>query len=158
QAVGDTCGFNIDLFALGLVLAEWLTGRMRIDGEKHSDVMTQLLSPDSIDMSDCPRRWQRRLDRMTVKNPAQCYHDAAAAIAGLDQLVVNVHRPASFVDHDGHILSYGQNAAPGGFLANDGPIEVDFERARAVNPSPAGVPVPPQPAPTSAPLAPTPRP
>lgn len=149
QAVGDPCGPNIDLFALGLVLAEWLTGRMRIDGEKHSDVMTQLLSPDPIDMSDCPRRWQRWLYEMTRKNPAQRYRDAAAAIAGLDELVVNVHRPADFVDHDGHISSYGQNSVPGGFLSTDGPLEVDFERARAVKPSPPSMPAMqvPQPAP-----------
>ena len=141
QAVGDPCGPNIDLFALGLVIAEWLTGRMRIDGEKHADVMTQLLSPTELDISDCPYRWREWLARMIRKNPGDRYQSATDALKGLEELVVNLHQPADFLDDNPHVLPFeGATAtSEGSFIERDEPLELDFARARAVQPTPAAL-------------------
>lgn len=168
QAVGDPCGPNIDLFALGLVFAEWLTGRMRIDGEKHADVMTQLLSPQEIDISDVPYRWREWLSRMIRKSPSERYQSAADALAGLEELVVKLHQPADFLDDNPHVMPFegASNDPQGSFMQRDEPLELDFARARAVQPTPAALrpfapsPVPeqlpaghgPAPIPTSGPL------
>lgn len=135
QAVGDPCGPNIDLFALGLVIAEWLTGRMRIDGERHADVMMQLLSPDEIDISDVPYRWREWLGKMTKKNPQERYHSAAQAASELEHLVVDLHQQADFLDENHNSLTFGLNDESGAgdgnsFVETGAPLELDFERVR----------------------------
>ncbi len=147
QAVGDPCGDNIDLFALGLVLAEWLTGRMRIDGERHSDVMTQLLSPDPIDVSDVPERWRPWLQRMLYKNPLERFQSAAEALDALGPLVIDRHEPADFVDREAMQGFPPPAQAPGGFVQSNVPIEVDFDRVRQMRH--------PEPPPSSRPAEPT---
>lgn len=142
QAVGDPIGPNIDLFALGLVLAEWLTGRMRIDGERHADVMTQLLSPRELDISDVPYRWKEWLKRMIAKNPQERYQSAAEALVGLQQLVVELHQKADFLDDNPHVFSAFSdepdvNLRDASFIQDDGPLELDFERVRKLEKTPA---------------------
>lgn len=140
QAVGDPCGPNIDLFALGLVIAEWLTGQQRINGERHGDVMQQLLSPDELDISDVPYRWREWLALMVRKNPRQRLQTAQQALAELDRLVVKLHKKPDFLDNDNSRSTTNRPASA--FAANDGPLELDFDRAR----KPRHTPHPPAPA------------
>ena len=93
QAVGDKCGPNIDLFALGLVVAEWLTGKIRLDATANADVVQQLLGPEPIPVDDVPYRWREFLSLMLKKNPARRLPNAEAALAELERLVVNDERP-----------------------------------------------------------------
>jgi serine/threonine-protein kinase len=139
QAVGDPLGPNIDLFALGLVLAEWLTGRMRIDGERHADVMTQLLSPDEIDVSDVPYRWREWLSRMVAKNPHDRYQSAAEALVGLQKLVVELHQKADFLDDNPHVFSAFSESdvdlQDASFIDDNSPLELDYERVQKLQQS-----------------------
>jgi serine/threonine protein kinase len=142
QAVGDPIGPTIDLFALGLVIAEWLTGRRRIDGKRHSDVMSQLLSPDELDISDVPYRWQKWLRRMIAKNPASRYQSAAEALADLTRLVVELHKKADFLDDDPNVFSQFSEGGPaqdGSFMDDDSPLELDYDRVRKLQKTPAAL-------------------
>ncbi len=87
QAVGDPVGPESDLFSLGLVISEWLTGSPRITGERYGDVMAQLVKPSPFDLSDCPQRWQPWLERMLDKSPSRRFESAEQAI---DALVAQV--------------------------------------------------------------------
>lgn len=138
QAVGDPCGPNIDLFALGLVIAEWLTGRMRIDGERHADVMTQLLSPEPIDISDVPYRWREWLTKMLQKNPRERFQTAMEAHDAMQHLVVELHRKADFLDSGSHIGGSAPAAAAApSFISNEAPLELDYERVRQIQHTPS---------------------
>ena len=140
QAVGDPCGPNTDLFALGLVIAEWLTGRMRLDGERHADVMTQLLGTEEIDVSDVPYRWREWLGRMVQKNPQERYQSASEARKGLVELVEKLHQRADFLDDNQHVLPFAEpRADEGSFLEDQAPLELDFDRVRTHQPTPAAL-------------------
>ena len=83
QAVGDPLGPSSDLFSLGLVVAEWLTGTLRLQGETYGDLMTVLVSQHPIDLHDVPFVWRGWLRRMLAKRVAERYPNAAAALEGL---------------------------------------------------------------------------
>lgn len=87
MAVGDPADASADLFSLGLVLAEWLTGKPRIDAEKQNQVLSLLIQPEPLDVSDCPEAWQPWLARMIAKDPARRYQSAAEALAAFEALV-----------------------------------------------------------------------
>ena len=121
QAVGDPIGPRVDLFSLGLVVAEWLTGRQRLDGERYSDVISQLLSPDPIDLDDVPERWRGWLRRMTDKLAEARLASAEAALEAFERLVVGGHQPAAVdeperfpgeLELDGPDETRGRDAAP----------------------------------------------
>ena len=82
QAVGDPMGPSSDLFALGLVTAEWLTGVGRLGGT-HSEVMQHLLDGSQIRVSDCPVQWQLWLQKVLDKNPQNRFQSAKEAKEGL---------------------------------------------------------------------------
>ncbi|MFP4598946.1 MAG: serine/threonine-protein kinase [Persicimonas sp.] len=86
-AVGDPAGPSADLFSLGLVVAEWLTATARIDGEKQNVVLSVLIQPEPLDVSDCPADWQPWLARMIAKTPEQRYESAQQALQAFQALV-----------------------------------------------------------------------
>ncbi len=83
QALGDPVGPSGDLFSLGLVLAEWMTGTPRIDRAEHRGAVSLLIQPDPIDVSDCPSAWQPWLEKMIAKRPEDRYSTASDALEGL---------------------------------------------------------------------------
>ena len=132
QALGDPIGPYTDLFSLGLVIAEWLTGQVRLQGDTHAELMRHLVGPEPIDVSDCPRAWQPWLATILSKDPARRYRDSQQALGALlgeveaqlydrraDLLATSL--PQGFFDaHDSlHTSS---------FLEEDGPLELDLER------------------------------
>ncbi len=87
-AVGDPAGPSADLFSLGLVVAEWLTAKPRIEGEKQNVVLSVLIQPEPLDVSDCPTDWQPWLARMIAKTPEQRYASAEQALQAFKALVM----------------------------------------------------------------------
>lgn len=85
--VGDPAEPSADIFSLGLVLAEWLTGKERIDAHKQSQALAILLRPEPLDVSDCPANWQAWLGKMIAKNPGERYPSAELALAEFERLV-----------------------------------------------------------------------
>ena len=96
--VGDPFGPNIDLYSFGLVVAEWLTGRQRMDAVSHGDVMSQVLKPTPINVMDCPPRWREWLGLMIARNPKLRFQSADQANSAFQHMVIEFHRPAEFVE------------------------------------------------------------
>lgn len=86
-AVGDPTAPSADLFSLGLVVAEWLTGTPRIGAVKQNAVLSELIQPEPLDVSDCPPNWQPWLARMIAKRPEERYDSADDALIAFRTLV-----------------------------------------------------------------------
>lgn len=125
QAVGDPIGPPSDLFALGLVVAEWLTGRVRLDGERHADVMQKLLDGSPIDVTDCPPRWQDWLQNCLHKMPDRRFQTAHDAVNALEDLVVNFNPAPKFEEN-----RFTPPPTRTDFMARSGPLELDLDRVR----------------------------
>jgi serine/threonine-protein kinase len=136
QAVGDPIGPNVDLYSLGLVLAEWLTGTPRITAERHGDVMSQLLNGESFDVSDCPYPWQAWLSRMIAKSPSERYESAMQAMREFETLVIEGSRRPDFLD-DSPFMNPGGNFDydQGAFSDHAGPLELDLDRVQRSSPA-----------------------
>lgn len=97
QVVGDPTGPPADLFSLGLVIAEWLTGTPRVKAGNYGAVMAQLVMPTPFDVSDCPPDWQSWLLKMMDKSPSGRFQSAEEALAELpgqgEWPVVTEHDP-----------------------------------------------------------------
>lgn len=85
--VSDPVGPSADLFSLGLVLAEWMTGRERIDARNQTEALAILLQPEPLDVSDCPPDWQPWLAKMLAKFPSDRYATAEEALSEFERLV-----------------------------------------------------------------------
>lgn len=132
QVVGDPIGPSADIFSLGLVVAEWLTGTPRLSSESHSEVMSQLLSSDPLVIDDVPYRWKRWLQRCIAKIPEKRFQSADEAAQALENWVVKEGKPADFLD-DGYFPG-GQTSANEGsnFVGREhGPLELDLDRIEA---------------------------
>jgi serine/threonine-protein kinase len=142
QAVGDPIGPNVDLYSLGLVLSEWLTGTPRITAERHGDVMGQLLNGEPHDVSDCPYAWQAWLRKMIAKSPSGRYATAMEAMEQFESLVIEGSKTPDFLD-DSPFVNAGSNFdfGSGAFSDHAGPLELDFDRVQRSAPA-APEPVP----------------
>ncbi len=87
QVVGDPTGPGADLFSVGLVIAEWLTGTPRVKPGHYGAVMAQLVVPTPFDVSDCPAAWQAWLLGMMDKTPNGRFSSADQAIEELQAQV-----------------------------------------------------------------------
>lgn len=108
QAVGDPVDATTDLFAVGLVIAEWFTGEARIDIDDQRGVLSVLIQPDPIDVSDCPEEWQPWLRKMVAKSPEDRYQSAARAREELP-------------GHDAKTAKYSKGRLERGFDSTDLP-------------------------------------
>ncbi len=129
QVVGDPIGPSADIFSLGLVIAEWLSGRARLDSEQHSEVMSKLLSPHEFELDDIPYRWRKWVAKCVAKQPGDRFQSANEAVAKLEAWVVKEGKPADFLD-DGYFPGGEQAASEGSnFVGREhGPLELDLDR------------------------------
>lgn len=138
QALGDPLGPYTDLFALGLVVAEWLTKQVRLQGTRHAELMTLLVSAEPLDLSDCPAQWRRWLSKILDKTPAQRYQSAAEALDALDRIMSEQHHTGSgreleFNAITGAFVPVGQGSNPQhqaltDFQADDDSLELDLPK------------------------------
>lgn len=133
QALGDALSPATDLFALGLVIGELLTGHVRIQGSRHVDIMTNLMNPQPVDVSDCPRSWQPWLAKMLQKDPLLRYQNAQEASLALDHTLTHKPNEGSrelvFDPNTGAFVSEdhaNDNQILGEFIEDDEPLELDL--------------------------------
>ncbi len=140
QALGDPIGPYTDLFSLGLVIAEWLTGEVRLKGDTHAELMRNLVGPTPVDVSDCPRAWQKWLSMILCKDPTQRFRDAQQALTSLiDEVEAELFgRRAEDLAMD-IPDGFFQSSNTGSFLDEDGPLELDLERVEQTRPAPPAV-------------------
>lgn len=100
QVRGERAGASSDIFSLGCVLYEAVTGRRAFSGNSAADTMAAILKEDPPPITDtgkqAPSELERVIDRCLAKNPAQRFHsahDLAFALRGL--LSVSAEKPAT---------------------------------------------------------------
>ncbi|HEY2415177.1 MAG TPA: serine/threonine-protein kinase [Pirellulaceae bacterium] len=88
-------GKEIDLYALGIVLFEMLTGRTPFDGESSQEIIMKHLTADP-DLSAVPQPYRFVIERALQKDAANRFHSAAemvAALAGAGSPIDSRERP-----------------------------------------------------------------
>ena len=105
QARGEPIGCPSDVYSLGLVLLECLTGHREYDGEPIPAAVARLIR-DPVVPAELPTPWPTLLRRMTSRNPDQ--RPAADEVAAI--LATRV-RPAIA---KGQLTNTGHHPAPGG--------------------------------------------
>jgi hypothetical protein len=73
-------GKEIDIYALGIVLYEMLTGRVPFDGESSHEIIMKHLTADP-DLSGVPQPYRAIIQRALQKDPEKRFHNAAEMIA-----------------------------------------------------------------------------
>jgi eukaryotic-like serine/threonine-protein kinase len=80
QVRGDEVGPSSDIFSLGCVLYEAVTGRRAFAGKSAGDTMAAILKEDPTPIADtgkqAPAELERVIERCLAKNPAQRFHSA----------------------------------------------------------------------------------
>lgn len=88
QARGDAVDARSDLYALGLILYEMLTGKLPFVGGTVSENLAQRMMrtppPVTTDRPDIPAWVARLVDRLLRPQPAHRLHDASAVVAAID--------------------------------------------------------------------------
>jgi len=89
QALGLTVDRRSDLFSLGAVLFEMLSGRAAFDGRSVATLAIQITRekapPLSASLPDCPKGLQHLLDRLLAKDPARRLDSGATLAEGLER-------------------------------------------------------------------------
>jgi tetratricopeptide (TPR) repeat protein/TolB-like protein len=96
QIAGDPVDGRTDLYALGIVFYEMLTGQLPFRAGSQAEMLGQRLAGRARDLSETGVRtpaWLRAVvRRLLERNPARRYPDAAALVADLDR--ARADRPA----------------------------------------------------------------
>ncbi|MGB9689704.1 serine/threonine-protein kinase [Thermogutta sp.] len=75
-------GKEIDIYAMGIILYEMLTGRVPFDGESAGEILIKHLT-EAPDLTRVPQRFHRAIARALEKNPDHRYHAVAEMLADL---------------------------------------------------------------------------
>lgn len=76
-------GKEIDIYALGIVLFEMITGRTPFDGESSQEIIMKHLTADP-DLSGVPQPHRSIIQRALQKDPEKRFHNAAEMVAALN--------------------------------------------------------------------------
>jgi hypothetical protein len=125
-------GKEIDIYALGIVLYELITGRTPFDGESSQEIIMKHLTADP-DLSGLPQPYRAIIQRALQKDPEKRFHNAAEMVAMLTPAVV------------AHASGRSHNAGPASGLSEPPPPAVI--QAQAVPEAPCSGPaaLPPEP-------------
>ncbi len=86
QSQGLPVDGRADLYSLGVVFAELLTGRNPYKGDSYAQTVSNHLTMDIPVLPPALRRFQPVLDRLLAREPADRFPDARALLAALDAI------------------------------------------------------------------------
>jgi eukaryotic-like serine/threonine-protein kinase len=90
QARGVKTDTRTDIFSLGVVFYEMITGRLPFDGETNSDVIASILTKDAASISDyvegAPKELKRIIKRVLMKERENRYQKLEELLAALEVL------------------------------------------------------------------------
>lgn len=78
-------GKEIDIYAMGVMLYEMLTGRLPFDGESAAEILMKHLTAEP-DLTPVPAEFRRVIGRALEKDPHRRYHGVAEMLADLPNL------------------------------------------------------------------------
>jgi len=76
-------GKEIDIYALGIVLYEMITGSVPFDGESSQEIIMKHLTAEA-ELSGVPQPYRAIIQRALQKDPEKRYHSAAEMLAALN--------------------------------------------------------------------------
>ena len=99
QALGLPIDHRTDLFSLGVVLYEMVTGKVAFPGTGLATLAIQIaqgkVEPIGQSAADCPAGLQFVIDKLLAKKPEQRFADGASLVAALDRELRAEREPAS---------------------------------------------------------------
>ena len=135
QAKGDEADQRSDIFSLGCILYEMLTGRRAFEGETASEILAGVLKSE-VDFAALPARFNPRLidllRRCLEKNPKQRWHAAADVRIELEAVMgraqtANEPRQTAGKSQAMRKRSFPSDREPGGWSARLRLLRVDAE-------------------------------
>ena len=76
-------GKEIDIYALGIILYEMLTGRVPFDGESSQEILMKHLTAEP-DLSGVPQPYRSVIQRALQKDPEKRFSNVGEMVAALD--------------------------------------------------------------------------
>jgi len=88
QIRGETFDARTDLWSLGIVLFEMLTGNRPFVGDSMSELPAMILN-QPVKVDDCPKNFRPIVSKLLQKNPADRYNSAAELLVDLQSIGKN---------------------------------------------------------------------
>jgi eukaryotic-like serine/threonine-protein kinase len=107
QALGKAVDQRTDIWALGVVLAEMLTGRNPFERESVPSIVVAILNEPPRKMEGVPAGLQQIVYRALSKDPAQRYQNCAEILSDLERARVQFGSPPAAVDPSAPTRSIG---------------------------------------------------
>ena len=116
QARGDRADIRSDIFSLGVVFYEMLTGRLPFKGKSSVDVMHSVMHDEPPPIEGVPPQLQQIVARMLVKDPNARYQSAESVLADLRALVRSYYADQGVPRDKAALRRAAKTPAQGGFF------------------------------------------
>lgn len=157
MVVGDPLEPSADIFCVGLVLFEALTGQALVKGSTRSALMQELVFPRPFDLSAAPESWRPWLEKALEKSPSRRFQSCEEALEALaedfgsleailpDEASITLEPALELAADD---LVTRSMEAPARELFSDDALSATFPRATSAEPGesplPMATPLPPE--------------
>ncbi|HTA69377.1 MAG TPA: protein kinase [Bryobacteraceae bacterium] len=115
QALGKPLDQRTDLWSLGVVLYEMLTGRLPFQGDTMPGMLMAVVNSPPTPLEDVPAELQEIVYHALAKDPARRYQSASEMLADLEKLETGVDRAHTRTLAKSELKQYVESAAQSAF-------------------------------------------